>query len=159
MRIDFNWNEEDKIMEATLYTEKGIFKGKAKYNKNEETSPPSFYVGETISAARAEKKYCKYCFNELRLQRQGLLRLLNSVPEKETKTINRINNLLEVIARQQDPYVTRGFELTERINNVLESKRIREKSKKVTKEEKEEIRNRIKESFKILSNQDKIDKN
>lgn len=148
-RITFDYDESTGLTIAQLRTPKGTFFGMSQKHPDDPFNP-SYSIGTEIAEARAYINFINAKIADKRNELKGVKRLLCAMPAGYT---NRIY--------AENLYVTIGgeiFDLEEekrlwqkKINNVIEGRNIYIRSRSATKEEKEKLRNAIKEGFKAIS--------
>lgn len=154
-KIDFDYNEDGFTL-ATLKTSIGTFYGTSCKHPDDKFSP-SYMTGCTIAEARAWINLCNKQIANKKLELKGLKRLLAAMPENKPGR-EYAKNLYAAIENEIKGYREEKKYYKNVINTAIDSRRIYINSRSMTKEEKENMRNLIKQSFANLSNQDKVDK-
>jgi hypothetical protein len=154
-KIDFDYNEDGFTL-ATLRTSVGTFYGTSCKHPDDKFSP-SYMTGCTIAEARAWINFCNKQIANKKLELKGLKRLLAAMPEGKPGR-EYAENLYAAIEKEIEDYKQDKIYFKNSIDVAIDSRRIYINSRSMTKEEKENMRKLIKQSFSSLSNQDKVDK-
>jgi hypothetical protein len=155
-KIEFDYDEKNGLTIATLRTNKGTFFGTS-YKNPDDPLAPSYVTGTNIAECRAWINYCNKQIADKRLELKGLQRLLAAMPEECTNRwyaenlYNAIENEINVIKDQRAG-------LKKNVFNLIEARRIYLASRSMTKEQKENMKAVIKQSFEDLSKMDKTNK-
>lgn len=151
-KIDFDYNEDGFTL-ATLKTSIGTFYGTSCKHPDDKFSP-SYMTGCTIAEARAWINLCNKQIANKKLELKGLKRLLAAMPENKPGR-EYAENLYAAIEKEIEGYKQDKIYFKNTIDVAIDSRRIYLKSRSMTKEEKENMRNVIKQSFAVLGSQDK----
>ena len=154
-KINFDYNEDGFTL-ATLKTSIGTFYGTSCKHPDDKFSP-SYMTGCTIAEARAWINLCNKQIANKKLELKGLQRLLAAMPEGKPGR-EYAENLYAAIKKEIKGYKQDKIYFKNAINVAIDSRRIYIQSRSTTREEKENMRNVIKQSFAALGSQDKSDK-
>lgn len=147
-RISFDYAEESGLTIATLKTGKGNFFGTS--NKHpDDTFPSSYSVGTTIAEARANINYLNRQIADKKIELKGLKRLLAAMPEEATNRHYAVNLAKAINLELDDLKNYKGFWKAV-INDAIEARGIYLRSRSMSKEEKEKMRNTIRDSLAAL---------
>lgn len=151
--ISFDYDKEAGLTIATLKTSKGTFYGTS-CKHPDDTFSASYSVGTNIAEARAYiSLYNKLIANKT-LELKGLQRLANAMPN-DNEGFKYVYNLKRAIIEEKHMLKEQRAYWKAVISINIEARGVYLRSRSMNKEEKEKMRDTIKKSFEILSNQDK----
>jgi hypothetical protein len=148
-KISFDYDKEAGLTIAQLRTPKGTFFGTSQKHPDDKFNS-SEYIGSEIAEARAYINFINDKIYDKKNELKGLKRLLCAMPP-ETPGRNYAEHLYKAISFEISDLEEDKQFYKNRINQVIEARKIYIRSRSATKEEKEKMQAAITEGFKTIS--------
>lgn len=151
--ISFDYDKEAGLTIATLKTSKGTFYGSS-CKHPDDTLSASYSVGTNIAEARAYISLYNKLIADKTIELKGLQRLVNAMPN-DNEGFRYVDNLKRAIIEEKNMLKEQRAYWKAVISINIEARGMYLRSRSMSKEEKEKMRDTIKKGFETLSNQDK----
>jgi hypothetical protein len=148
-KISFDYDKEAGLTIAQLRTPKGTFFGTSQKHPDDKFNS-SEYIGSEIAEARAYINFINDKIYDKKNELKGLKRLLCAMPP-ETTGRNYAEHLYKAISFEISDLEEDKQFYKNRINQVIEARKIYIRSRSATKEEKNKMQAAIAEGFKTIS--------